>query len=348
MMMAVRPDLVAADRIPLGKVEPDARIVTWPAAACIAGARSAARSASGVIGNPEAASAAKGERLFEAISDALATKLCNAELWQLPWRSEHGIRGEWPHGVGAGGSYDAVARRVAQRARDLKGDAVRLWTGAVRKLHGAGGWRAGVLLLARGRHGRRAAGHHDRGAGGAIHCSGRSSTSRRVSARYCLSGIMIGAKALLDRNPTPTRADIVAALEPHLCRCGTHRASSARRIQHAAATCAKEHQAMSDPAAFGRQQPPARPMDPIRARPHRPAFRRQGGDRPGHVTALAQIAAEELDVGLDRITRGVGRYRCARRGSDHAQPVDRGIRRIGAADRRGGAEPGAGPGWRNG
>ncbi len=39
---------------------------------------------------------------------------------------------------------------------------------------------------------------------------------------YCLSGILISAKALLDRNPTPGRADIVAALDKHLCRCGTH------------------------------------------------------------------------------------------------------------------------------
>jgi nicotinate dehydrogenase subunit A len=39
---------------------------------------------------------------------------------------------------------------------------------------------------------------------------------------YCLSGIVISAKALLDRNPRPTRADIVAALDKHLCRCGTH------------------------------------------------------------------------------------------------------------------------------
>jgi nicotinate dehydrogenase subunit A len=39
---------------------------------------------------------------------------------------------------------------------------------------------------------------------------------------YCLSGIIISAKALLDRNPRPTRADIVAALDQHLCRCGTH------------------------------------------------------------------------------------------------------------------------------
>ena len=39
---------------------------------------------------------------------------------------------------------------------------------------------------------------------------------------YCLSGILISAKALLDRNPSPTRADIVAALDTHLCRCGAH------------------------------------------------------------------------------------------------------------------------------
>jgi nicotinate dehydrogenase subunit A len=39
---------------------------------------------------------------------------------------------------------------------------------------------------------------------------------------YCLSGIIISAKALLDRNPSPNRAEIVAALDGHLCRCGTH------------------------------------------------------------------------------------------------------------------------------
>jgi nicotinate dehydrogenase subunit A len=39
---------------------------------------------------------------------------------------------------------------------------------------------------------------------------------------YCLSGIIVSAKALLDRNASPSRADIVAALDKHLCRCGTH------------------------------------------------------------------------------------------------------------------------------
>jgi nicotinate dehydrogenase subunit A len=37
---------------------------------------------------------------------------------------------------------------------------------------------------------------------------------------YCLPGILISATALLDKNKNPSRADIVAALDPHLCRCG--------------------------------------------------------------------------------------------------------------------------------
>jgi len=39
---------------------------------------------------------------------------------------------------------------------------------------------------------------------------------------YCLSGLIVGAKALLDRNPSPTRDDIAGALSWHLCRCGVH------------------------------------------------------------------------------------------------------------------------------
>ncbi len=39
---------------------------------------------------------------------------------------------------------------------------------------------------------------------------------------YCLSGIIMRAKALLDENPNPTRAEIAAALEKNLCRCGSH------------------------------------------------------------------------------------------------------------------------------
>jgi nicotinate dehydrogenase subunit A len=39
---------------------------------------------------------------------------------------------------------------------------------------------------------------------------------------YCVSGILISAAALLRRNPKPTGADVRAALDRNLCRCGSH------------------------------------------------------------------------------------------------------------------------------
>jgi nicotinate dehydrogenase subunit A len=39
---------------------------------------------------------------------------------------------------------------------------------------------------------------------------------------YCLPGILISAKALLDKNLAPLRAEIAAALDDNICRCGSH------------------------------------------------------------------------------------------------------------------------------
>jgi nicotinate dehydrogenase subunit A len=39
---------------------------------------------------------------------------------------------------------------------------------------------------------------------------------------YCLPGILISAKALLDRNKAPSRAEIARALDDNICRCGSH------------------------------------------------------------------------------------------------------------------------------
>jgi nicotinate dehydrogenase subunit A len=39
---------------------------------------------------------------------------------------------------------------------------------------------------------------------------------------YCLSGILISAKALLDRNLSPSRTEIAEALDDNICRCGSH------------------------------------------------------------------------------------------------------------------------------
>jgi aerobic-type carbon monoxide dehydrogenase small subunit (CoxS/CutS family) len=39
---------------------------------------------------------------------------------------------------------------------------------------------------------------------------------------FCTPGMLLTAYALMLRKPKPTRADIVAALEGNLCRCGSH------------------------------------------------------------------------------------------------------------------------------
>jgi nicotinate dehydrogenase subunit A len=39
---------------------------------------------------------------------------------------------------------------------------------------------------------------------------------------YCTNGMVMGAVALLQRNPQPTREQAQAALAGYLCRCGSH------------------------------------------------------------------------------------------------------------------------------
>jgi nicotinate dehydrogenase subunit A len=39
---------------------------------------------------------------------------------------------------------------------------------------------------------------------------------------YCVSGILISAAALLKQNPKPSSAEVRAALDRNLCRCGSH------------------------------------------------------------------------------------------------------------------------------
>jgi nicotinate dehydrogenase subunit A len=39
---------------------------------------------------------------------------------------------------------------------------------------------------------------------------------------YCINGMIMTSKALLDKNPKPTDSQIKEALAGNLCRCGTH------------------------------------------------------------------------------------------------------------------------------
>ena len=43
-----------------------------------------------------------------------------------------------------------------------------------------------------------------------------------VQCGYCINGMIMSAKELLDRNPKATEADVKEALSGNLCRCGTH------------------------------------------------------------------------------------------------------------------------------
>ena len=52
---------------------------------------------------------------------------------------------------------------------------------------------------------------------------------------YCANGMIMSAKALLDKTPKPTDAQIRKALAANLCRCGTH-----NRIVRAVQKAAKE------------------------------------------------------------------------------------------------------------
>lgn len=55
---------------------------------------------------------------------------------------------------------------------------------------------------------------------------------------YCQAGQIMSATALLQRAPTPTDADIDAAMSGNLCRCGTY--LRIRKAIHAAAKAAHE------------------------------------------------------------------------------------------------------------
>ena len=47
-------------------------------------------------------------------------------------------------------------------------------------------------------------------------------SEQAMQCGYCVSGILINAAALLKGNPSPTEAEVRAALDRNLCRCGSH------------------------------------------------------------------------------------------------------------------------------
>ena len=59
-----------------------------------------------------------------------------------------------------------------------------------------------------------------------------------IQCGYCVAGILMSAAALLRRNPAPADADVRAALDRNLCRCG-----SQNRMVRAVLRAASEIQA---------------------------------------------------------------------------------------------------------
>ena len=183
---------------------------------------------------------------------------------------------------------------------------------------------------------------------------------------YCINGMIMKAKELLDQKPQPTEADVREALAGHLCRCGTH-----NRIVAAVVRAGKadgEDLTMNAPTLTRRSftKGIGRPRARLFARSGRtagPGRRRRGcpaastttaccdawirigGDGnatvytgkvelgQGILTALWQIAAEELDLPLSRVKiYSADTAQFARRRADRRQPVDR--------EQRHGAAPG--------
>ena len=100
----------------------------------------------------------------------------------------------------------------------------------MRLLHGAGRRQAREILRQGGVHRGRKADRHDR-AQPEGQVVGRDEQAGQCG--YCLPGIIVTAKALLDANPAPSRAEIARALDDNICRCGSH-ARILRAVESAA------------------------------------------------------------------------------------------------------------------
>ena len=73
-------------------------------------------------------------------------------------------------------------------------------------------------------------------AGGRLHPIQEAFVARSAfQCGYCTPGMILGAYALLLKNPGATRAEIVRDMDPHLCRCGAH-VRIVEAIEAAAAT----------------------------------------------------------------------------------------------------------------
>jgi creatinine amidohydrolase len=84
MMMALRPELVAQDRIPMAGVEKVPDITSRVSDGVYRWRSLESLSSTGVLGIPSAASVEKGERLLDSISHKVAEIICTEKFWAAP------------------------------------------------------------------------------------------------------------------------------------------------------------------------------------------------------------------------------------------------------------------------
>ncbi len=132
---------------------------------------------------------------------------------------------------------------------------------------------------------------------------------------FCLPGIVVAAEALFRKDPRPEPAAIAEALDPQLCRCGSH-----PRVLRALTALARGESLESPPQWNAVEQagdtlPDDRPLPPaLAATPSLARWIRltdDGGVRAmtgkveigqGILTALRIVVAEELDVAPERVS----------------------------------------------
>jgi CO/xanthine dehydrogenase Mo-binding subunit len=140
-----------------------------------------------------------------------------------------------------------------------------------------------------------------------------------VQCGFCTSGMIIAAKALLDKNPNPTEEEIHAAMSDNLCRCGVY-----DRVSKAIHLVSGQPEAPSSRAADLKRDVTAKPKSPfsdvlgslpnsiqetpdldlwVRVNRHGTITLFSGKAELGQDirTSVAVIGAEELDVSLERI-----------------------------------------------
>ena len=132
---------------------------------------------------------------------------------------------------------------------------------------------------------------------------------------YCTPGMVIAAQGLLNQQRYPTEAHINQALDGHLCRCGTHeRVRRAIKLRIARPDSQPLYETWELAPIPERQELPQiltrypNLDDWIRVDPADTltVFSGKVEYGQGLKTALAQIAAEELDVSLGRIRMVMG------------------------------------------